>query len=231
MKRHHVVAVGGLAAAALLFVLWPRSAETPTTGELPATDDPMMNPDAPQGTDRPLHQSNDAGAAERTDATPGMGRTPDARSDAGVAATDALTPTDDAGGLGAATPTQSEADKRTAAMNQDPRFAAYKAELKESINRIKPQIKECYETALVKDPSMAGSIKVTFEIKEVDGGGKLMSGEVPESEIRSPFFEQCILQKIAGADFPAPLEGGTTKVTYPFHFDPGGGWGGDPARR
>lgn len=56
----------------------------------------------------------------------------------------------------------------------------------------------------------------------------MVSGEVPDSETRSPFFEQCVLTKVAGAEFPAPKGDGVVKVTYPFNFDPGGGFGPIP---
>lgn len=56
----------------------------------------------------------------------------------------------------------------------------------------------------------------------------MVSGEVPDSETRSPFFEQCVLTKVAGAEFPAPKGDGLVKVTYPFNFDPGGGFGPIP---
>lgn len=64
MKRHHAVAVGVAAVLGLAVWLWPRQAQTPES-PLPATDDPMMNPDAPQGTDRPSADTlvGDAGLA------------------------------------------------------------------------------------------------------------------------------------------------------------------------
>ena len=102
-----------------------------------------------------------------------------------------------------------------------------KDDIRKAIMKIKPGIQACYESALKLDPTLGGSFRVIFEIEAVDDYGKVVSGEIPESELRSPFFEACVLDKIVGARFPAPRGGNRrTKINYPFRFDPDIGWGG-----
>ncbi len=94
------------------------------------------------------------------------------------------------------------------------------------MNETLSQVKKCFESALKRDQSLAGTIHLTLEIQAIDGGGRVTSGEVPDSELHSPFFEACVLEAMAGADFPEPPNGETVRISYPVHFDPGGGWGG-----
>lgn len=100
--------------------------------------------------------------------------------------------------------------------------------IRDGIEAVKPEIRDCFQEALRHDPSLAGRIVVEFEIEASNGQGTITRGEVVDSETRSPFFEACVLTRVAGAGFPAPEGDGTVKVRYPFHFDPGGGFGGAP---
>lgn len=50
---------------------------------------------------------------------------------------------------------------------------------------------------------------------------------VPESEIHSPFFEACVLEKFGTAPFPPVSEGFTVKFELRVRVDPGGGFGGE----
>ncbi len=100
--------------------------------------------------------------------------------------------------------------------------------IKDAMTRMKPLIRACYEQGLKHDPSLAGRVVVEFEISGEEGKGVVKQGSVVESEAASPFFEACVLQKVSGLDAPAPEGGGVVKVRYPFLFDPGGGFGGEP---
>ncbi len=102
-----------------------------------------------------------------------------------------------------------------------------KESIMEGVKAIKPQIKACFEQGLKHDPSLAGRVLIDFEIEADDEGkGKVIRGEVKDSEAQSPFFEACVLKEIGGQTFDAPEGGGSVRVTYPFNFDPGGGFGG-----
>lgn len=103
-----------------------------------------------------------------------------------------------------------------------------KDSIREAMRTVKPLLKACFEEALRHDPSVAGRVRVEFEIEAADDErGVVKRGSVVESETRSPFFEACVLQKVAGVEMPVPQGGGVVKVTYPFQFDPGGGFGGE----
>jgi hypothetical protein len=104
-----------------------------------------------------------------------------------------------------------------------------KEEIQAAIKAAVPAIKACYEQGLKTTPDLAGRVVVEFDITGgEEGTGVVERGEVSESEAASPFFEACVLQKVSGVEFPAPSGGGKVKVRYPFHFDPGGGFGGAP---
>ncbi|MFL5321726.1 MAG: AgmX/PglI C-terminal domain-containing protein [Myxococcaceae bacterium] len=121
----------------------------------------------------------------------------------------------------------SNGQSNTAVAAPDPAVVAQKDQIRKAINAVKPLIAECYRQALKTDPSLGGTVKLDFTIESFDGGGRMSVGEVPESELHSPFFEACVLEKVGHADFPPPDGNGTIKVRYPFHFDPGGGFGGN----
>jgi hypothetical protein len=98
-----------------------------------------------------------------------------------------------------------------------------------AVQAVRPQVKACFDDALAKDPSLAGKVTIQLKLVAGDGGAQVKEGEVVYSETHSPFFEACVLQKLAGARFPSPGPEGTLTVRYPFNFDPGGGFGGSPA--
>lgn len=96
------------------------------------------------------------------------------------------------------------------------------------IRAVTPFVRQCFEDAIQQDPSLAGRVVLSFDIEAEDGEGRIPRGEVKESETLSPFFEACVLREVAKATFEAPEGGnGRVSVTYPFLFDPGGGYGGE----
>lgn len=102
-----------------------------------------------------------------------------------------------------------------------------KETIQDGIRAVTPYIKACFEEGLKQDPSLAGRVVVSFEIEAEEGEGRITRGEVKEAETQSLFFEACVLREVAKARFDAPRGGGKVSVTYPFSFDPGGGWGGE----
>jgi hypothetical protein len=110
--------------------------------------------------------------------------------------------------------------RKTSGFNKDTIWAA--------LDAVKPAVKACYESALVTDPSLAGKVVVKLRLLPGEGSARVAHGEVSEAETHSPDFEACVLAKAEAASFPNPdlAEGAT--VTYPFLFDPGGGFGGPP---
>jgi hypothetical protein len=113
--------------------------------------------------------------------------------------------------------------------NPEPVGTLDKEEIQAAIRSVTPAIKGCYEEGLKRTPDLAGRVVVQFVIAGGDDDvGFVRSGEVSESEADSVFFEACVLQKVSDVEFPAPGGGGVVTVRYPFNFDPGGGFGGDP---
>ncbi len=102
----------------------------------------------------------------------------------------------------------------------------YKDAIRAAIRAASPQIRACYDSALKKDPALAGKVTLHLRLESGDGGAFVAEGDVVDTELHSPFFEACLLATVAGAAFPNPEGGGSVSVTYPFTFDPGGGFGG-----
>jgi hypothetical protein len=81
------------------------------------------------------------------------------------------------------------------------------------------EIRDCYNQALVKDPTLAGKIAIEFTIGP--------SGKVEESKatdvtgLADPELPKCIADAIATWTFPEPRGGGRVTVSYPFNLVPG----------
>ncbi|MEW5803837.1 MAG: AgmX/PglI C-terminal domain-containing protein [bacterium] len=87
--------------------------------------------------------------------------------------------------------------------------------VKKVIDRHIDEITNCYEAALISNPSLMG--KIIFEWKI------LLSGRVGEvrisfSSVRSDSIHECIKEKIKSWQFPEP-QGAEVIVSYPFIFD------------
>jgi len=84
-----------------------------------------------------------------------------------------------------------------------------------------PLIKECYENALITQPTLAGRLVVNFTIiAEPDVGGLVSESAInnEKSTIADAPLRECVQETMYGAHFPAPLDGGEVRVTYPFEF-------------
>jgi TonB family protein len=76
-------------------------------------------------------------------------------------------------------------------------------------------VRFCYERALVKNPKLSGKVVVRFVI---DPDGKVTAAEIPDSSLKAPAVEDCILKRVRSWRFPQP-EGGAVSVAYPFVFE------------
>jgi hypothetical protein len=98
-----------------------------------------------------------------------------------------------------------------------------KEEIRASIIKILPQIKDCYEAGLEKNPNLAGKVRVQFTIRRHDGKGVVDNAEVTQldgDDLDAPLTEMCLLQSVAAAEFPAPSGDEPVIVTYPFVLKP-----------
>ena len=85
-----------------------------------------------------------------------------------------------------------------------------KAEIRKVVKSSKVKLTNCYEKALVADPSLRGTLQVLFFIKP-DGAVASASA----SGI-SPEVADCVVTVIKSLTFPKPKGGGGVQVNYPF---------------
>ncbi|HRI49865.1 MAG TPA: sigma-70 family RNA polymerase sigma factor [Pseudomonadota bacterium] len=93
--------------------------------------------------------------------------------------------------------------------------------IRTQITALLPLIKECYENALITQPALAGKLVVDFTIiAEPDIGGLVSQSAIndAESTITDAPMRECVQETMYAAQFPAPLDGGEVRVTYPFMF-------------
>jgi hypothetical protein len=85
-----------------------------------------------------------------------------------------------------------------------------------------PLAKDCYVTALGKNPSLAGRIELHFEII----GDRKVGGVVDEAKflegttIDDREFQTCVRESMLSVSFAAPPNDGSLTVTYPIVFSP-----------
>ncbi len=82
------------------------------------------------------------------------------------------------------------------------------------IRRKLPRIRYCYEKALLKQPTLAGTVRATFVISP--------SGTVTQAEVKGfdALVDACIATTLRSMQFPKPRGGGSVTVRYPFTFAP-----------
>jgi hypothetical protein len=86
-----------------------------------------------------------------------------------------------------------------------------------------PGIRRCYEQALAQDPTMAGTIAVTFTIGTTDtapGLGQVLEAGIQEATIQQTTMDGCLLEAMEALQFDPPVDG-ETEVIYPFVFSQG----------
>lgn len=77
------------------------------------------------------------------------------------------------------------------------------------------QIKFCYEKELTANATLSGRLSVMFAINRA---GAVTSSTVKDSTIGNANVENCIARVVQRITFPAPPDGGTVIVTYPFNL-------------
>lgn len=117
------------------------------------------------------------------------------------------------GGLG----TGSGTSPTTATLEPIILGAMDRAEVDRVVNRYLPQIRYCYESALAKQPALAGKVNVKFVISK---DGTVSSAVVKSTTLNHADTESCVTGHFARMQFPAPRGGGIVIVSYPFAFAP-----------
>lgn len=90
------------------------------------------------------------------------------------------------------------------------------AVLHSAMKVVLPQLRYCYEKALITDATLRGKVVMKFA---VDQDGEVSHAVMVSSEIPSDEFQACILDTVLSSQFPAP-EGGVVAVQYPLVFEP-----------
>ena len=77
------------------------------------------------------------------------------------------------------------------------------------------EIRYCYESGILRDPTLAGKLLVDFKI---NASGHVPNAGVMEASLKGTEVSQCLLGKLKGWKFPEPRGGVIVAVTYPFIF-------------
>ncbi len=74
------------------------------------------------------------------------------------------------------------------------------------------EVRFCYEKGLAQNPSLAGTVAISFRVAT---SGAVDKSEVKSSTLKHPEVESCIAKQVQRWVFPAPI-GGPVTITYPF---------------
>jgi TonB family protein len=85
-------------------------------------------------------------------------------------------------------------------------------EISDVIQRAKHRLTECYQREVNRDPSLAGTVHVRFEIA---ADGRVTASRVTGSTVRSDAVNDCLARTVTSLHFPAR---GRAVVNYPFVF-------------
>lgn len=77
------------------------------------------------------------------------------------------------------------------------------------------QYQYCYRKELIRDPSLAGRLDVHFQI---DANGLVQSATVHNSTIGNDRIEECVVNRVRAARYPAPGNGQPVSVAWPVEF-------------
>ncbi len=89
-----------------------------------------------------------------------------------------------------------------------------KEAIREVVQARRGEVRYCYESALLQEPSLEGVVKMRFVISAT---GAVESAEVSETTLGSAEVESCMLERLEAWAFPEP-EAGVVVVNYPFVF-------------
>jgi len=94
------------------------------------------------------------------------------------------------------------------------------AVIRQIIEERLPEIRYCYENALLKNTGLAGKISASWTIQ---ANGRVANIGSASEEIKQNILHPCVREQINNWKFPTPKGGGVVHVKYPFLFNPVGG--------
>ncbi|MCM0606404.1 MAG: AgmX/PglI C-terminal domain-containing protein [Xanthomonadaceae bacterium] len=77
------------------------------------------------------------------------------------------------------------------------------------------EVRYCYETAMIRNPSVEGKLMIDFVI---GGNGRVKTASPKESSLKDPQLDDCIVRRLSKWEFPHPKGGIDVAVSYPFIF-------------
>ncbi|WP_224370151.1 AgmX/PglI C-terminal domain-containing protein [Hyalangium versicolor] len=95
-----------------------------------------------------------------------------------------------------------------------------KEDVRRAIQTVVPLIRQCFQD-VAERYSGPQSVTLRFTIEGQGLTGHFKDGEVVDTSIQDPFALACFLDSLLDVRFPAPREGGSVTITYPFRFEPG----------
>jgi hypothetical protein len=97
--------------------------------------------------------------------------------------------------------------------------------IRAAVHDAMPELRQCYESWLMAEPSLAGTLKVKMVLKGIpDGGSGSYMDEIVVMEdagMGHMALEGCVRSVLSTMRFDAPEGGGTTTIHYPFTFNSG----------
>lgn len=124
------------------------------------------------------------------------------------------------GGLGDKLATSRTPSIALARKEVEVRGALDPAVIRQIIEERLPEIRYCYETALLKQTDLAGKISASWTIQP---NGSVANIQSASDEIQQSVLHSCVKERITKWKFPTPKGGGLVHVKYPFLFNPVGG--------
>ena len=90
-----------------------------------------------------------------------------------------------------------------------------KEEVAKVIHSHMNEIRYCYESAILADPSLAGKVLVDFKI---GAQGSVSTAQSAENTMNNVHVGGCLIEKLKNWKFPQPRGGVQVAVSYPFIF-------------
>lgn len=214
------VVLGVVLVAALVFaIVGPRDVSAPagtepqpadTSPEAPSGGTPLVKPRAePAGAGQTT--TAPASAPARAPERPAASPSPPSPSPAGTP------PASEPGVANASAPPAAPSDAGVP-------FALDRDGIRAAVQEKIPELRDCYDSWLQADPSLAGRIKVSFTI-DTDpntGLGAVTQIGVMDGGIDHLALQGCVLNVFKDLSFDAP-ENGPITVNYPLRFSSGDG--------
>jgi hypothetical protein len=117
------------------------------------------------------------------------------------------------------TPTDKKLKALTLPANTISEQKEYKQNIVASIGQSMPEIQNCYKEALAINPEFTGTINLQLKTTSKENRGVVSEASIREdSTTRSPFFESCIMNRLAEIEYPDPPEG-EDNIVVPMVFE------------